>query len=424
MKKTTALPYLVVSLVAGLGGGAVFLSAGQALAEEHNVAVLGIEAGDGVPEAVATAVTDALRQRMSLTPGYRLVQGRDLVEVKLVFSCPDEAPPCMAQAAKSLGASRLLFGSLQKAGGDAFNLTIKFFDSQKEVVESWTSDQFDRSQASAASLRGPAQKWIATLTGQSLPGTLRIQGNVLGAQVSLDNVGMGVIGPTGLGISGVAAGKHEIVVEKPGYLPAKKTITLGSGESRDVTFEMVPESRPGAVEGAATTAAEAGPVTTIEPLPYPETPSSSSDRRIGTKVAAWLTLAGGLAGIVVGVRYSLLINKANNNLDKYRRFDCVPQNIDLGYGCDNRNVPAKEALSPEEWQWMQDTKDSAQRYESYQWIGYGVGGALLATSAVLFYRGYVSSSSSTSVADARGTSLQLAPLIAPNTVGAAAFTTF
>jgi len=27
---------------------------------------------------------------MSTMPGYRLVQGRDLVEVKLVFSCPDE----------------------------------------------------------------------------------------------------------------------------------------------------------------------------------------------------------------------------------------------------------------------------------------------------------------------------------------------
>jgi hypothetical protein len=240
MEKSSTLTSLVVSLVAGLG---VFSLAGQARAAETNIAVLGIEASEGVPEAVATAATDALRQRMSLTPGYRLVQGRDLVEVKLVFSCPDEAPPCMGQASKSLGAARLLFGSVKKAGADAFSLTVKLFDGEKEVVESWTTDQFSRTQASAAGLRGPAQKWIASLTGQSLPGNLHIQGGVVGAQVSLDEVGIGVLSATGLGISNVAPGKHEIVVSKPGFQPVKKTVTLASGDSRDITIEMVPEQR-------------------------------------------------------------------------------------------------------------------------------------------------------------------------------------
>jgi hypothetical protein len=72
---------------------------------------------------------------------------------------------------------------------------------------------------------------------------------------------------------------------------------------------------------------------------------------------------------------------------------------------------------------MKDIKSKADKYQTYQWVGYGVGGALLATSAFFFYRGYVSHSSG-ATADARGSSFQFAPIFAPNVVGAAAFTAF
>jgi hypothetical protein len=406
-----------MSLVAGLGAG-VFFSASPARAAETNVAVLGIEASEGVPESVATAATDALRQRMSLTGGYRLVQGRDLVEVKLVFSCPDEAPPCMGQASKSLGAARLIFGSVKKVGADSYSLTVKLFDGEKEVVESWTTDQFTRPQATAAGLRGPAQKWIATLTGQSLPGTLRIQGGVVGAQVSLDDVGIGVMSATGLGISGVAPGKHEISVSKPGYQTVKKTVTIGSGDSRDVTIDMVPEAR--GTTGAEGTALATEPAP--EQAPISQTPSRT-ESRIGTKVAAVVTLVGGLAGIAVGIRYSILISDANKKLDPFRRFDCVPPSKGPPDGCDIHGNVANP-ISDDQYAWMQKTKNSADRYQIYQWVGYGTGAALLATSGFLFYRGFVSSSSSSSVADARDSAFHLTPMISPTAMGAAAVTTF
>jgi hypothetical protein len=415
MQKHSTLTSLVVSLVAGLGAG-LFFSAGQARAAETNVAVLGIEAGEGVPESVATAVTDALRQRMSLTSGYRLVQGRDLVEVKLVFSCPDEAPPCMGQAAKSLGAARLLFGTVKKAGAEAYSVTLKLFDGDKEVVESWTSDQFARNHGTSAALRTPAQKWIATLTGQSLPGSLHIQGGVVGAQVSLDEVGIGVISATGLGISGVAAGKHEIVVSKPGYQTVRKTITLASGDNRDLTVEMVAEPRAGVAEGAAATEPAA-----TEQAPASEPTASSSDNRLGTKIAAVSTLVGGLVGIGIGIRYSILVNDANNKLDPYRRFDCVP--VSKGPQCDIHNEVAPD-ISPELRAWMDKTKNSADKYQIYQWVGYGVGGALVITSGYLFYKAFVADSTPFSTSDARGSSLHLAPMISPNGMGAAAFATF
>ena len=54
-------------------------------------------------------------QATSQAPVPASAKARDLVEVKLVFSCPDEAPSCMAQAGKSLGASKLIFGSVKKS---------------------------------------------------------------------------------------------------------------------------------------------------------------------------------------------------------------------------------------------------------------------------------------------------------------------
>ncbi len=245
MNNLIARTFSLVSLVAGMGAVATcFLSSGQVFADDSStVAVLGLEASEGVPDSVATGVTDALRQRVSMLSGYRLVQGRDLVEVKLVFSCPDEAPACMGQAAKSLGAARLIFGTLKSAGSDSYSIALKLLDADKEVVESWTADQLGRAQSSGSALHAPVQKWIAALTGQSLPGALHLRGGVVGASVTVDGVAAGVIGAGGLTIANVAAAKHEITVSKPGYSPVKKSVTLSSGETREVAIEMPPAKR-------------------------------------------------------------------------------------------------------------------------------------------------------------------------------------
>ena len=77
------------------------------------MAVLGLESID-VPEPLAQQLTDALRQRAAATAGVRLVQGKDLIEIKMVFGCDGELPACMAQAGKALGADKLLYGTVKK----------------------------------------------------------------------------------------------------------------------------------------------------------------------------------------------------------------------------------------------------------------------------------------------------------------------
>ena len=422
MKNPCARAFFPLSRIASVGAAAAFFfSSGQVLAGDNaTVSVLGIEASDGVPDSVAVGVTDALRQRMSTMSGYRLVQGRDLVEVKLVFSCSDEAPACMGQAAKSLGASLLLFGSVKKAGADAYSVTLKLFDADKEVVQSWTTDQFSRAQATGPALLGPVQKWIATLTGQSLPGTLHLQGGVVGAAVAVDGISAGVMGAGGLTIASVAAGQHEIAVTKAGYLPVNKTVTLSSGDTREVAIAMTAEASAETPAAEAPAAESAATVTTETTETVTTTSGRSGGGWTGAKVSAWVALAGGLVGIVVGGVYSYYVSDANSKLDPYRRSLC---NISATGYCDKSGKPADPITDPTLKAWMLHTKDLGDKYATDQWYGYGVGAALLATSAVLFYVGYWSDSSG-ATADARSSSVHFAPLFSRDGMGAMAFTTF
>ena len=424
MKNLCARTFSLVSLVAGVGAVATcFFSSGQVFADgSTTVAVLGLEASEGVPDSVAAGVTDALRQRMSMLPGYRLVQGRDLVEVKLVFSCPDEAPACMGQAAKSLGAARLIFGTLKSAGADSYSIALKLFDADKDVVESWTTDQLARTQSSGPALYAPVQKWTAALTGQSMPGALHLQGGVVGASVTVDGVAAGVMGAGGLTIANVAAAKHEIAVSKPGYSPVKKSVTLSSGETREAAIELL-AAAPGETPSAETPAVgpvAAGPAEPSEAAREDLT-SSGSGGRVGLKVAALVALPLGLAAIGVGIYYSYQVSHANSLLDPVRRFPCPGQGSTTG-GCYQNGQPAPP-LDAKTIKWRDDTKALAEKYQKYQWYWYVPGTALVAASVTFFYLGFLSHPSG-ATADARGSSFQIAPVFSPNSVGAMASATF
>src|SRR6266436_2086154 len=107
---------------------------------------LGLEALEGAPDNVASEITDALRERVASSHGYQLVQGKDLVEVKLVFSCPDEGAACMAQAAKSMGATKLIYGNVKRTGAD-YQVTLKMLDVNRVAVEAWAAEAVPRRKA-------------------------------------------------------------------------------------------------------------------------------------------------------------------------------------------------------------------------------------------------------------------------------------
>ncbi len=379
---------LVLTVTVVWGGG------GLAWADDVNLAVLGVEASEGAPNEVAAALTDALRQKVTSTKGWKLIPGRDLVDIKLVFSCPDEAPSCMAQAAKSLGASKLIFGNVKKANGDNFVVTLKLLNADKGVVDAWVAEQITRAQANSQSIRAPVQKWFGTLTGQGAAGIIRIKGDVPGAGVALDGVPSGVLGTDEMVIPGVTAGQHDILVSKSGYNQVKKTLTLAAGETATVAITMGPPpaarasaapvppagSSPGA-PAAENSGAATAPLSTAA-----EIDDQTQGSKAALRAATWGVLGAGLVGVVLGIKFALDVKATNDHLDDYRRYVCP-----TGKGiCDSKGMP-KSALTPSQQTYVKAEKAQGEKFQTLQWVSLGAGGVLIVTGGVLFYMGYVAS---------------------------------
>lgn len=370
---------------------ALFLATGEvAHAADNSIAVLGIEATDGAPESVAALVTDALRQRATSERGMRLVPGRDLVDIKLIFSCPDEAPTCMADAARNLGAGRMIFGSVKRAPGDSYVMTLKMLDVARRQVVAWVAEPLSKQQASPGAVRGPVEKWFATLTGQSATGTVRVRGDVPGTAVALDGAPVGVLGNKELVLSNVPAGRREILASKAGYAPVRKEFTVQAGSSVDVNLELAAgassdlpggpsfigsSARPGDLGGSPGGAM--GQLSAEAPRP--------EGNRDGLKWGSWATAAASLASFGLAIKFGLDVVYYNKEIDPLRRFPCNKD--DKQYACDKDGVMAKP-LRPEQIEYRTNLSEEGKQFQTYEFIALGVGGAFAIASGVLFYFGY------------------------------------
>ncbi|MBI5480906.1 MAG: PEGA domain-containing protein, partial [Deltaproteobacteria bacterium] len=204
-----------------------------------SIAVLGFESIE-VPEDVANQVTLALRVRATHAK-LRVVPGKPLVEMKLVFGCLDEAPACMSQIGSSLGAEKLLYGAVRKSR-TGYSVTLKFLDVGKARLENEQTFQLVKGDAREAPLRGHAEKWFVAVTGLKATGTLRITPSVAGAKVSVDDV---VIG-TSTGLEPVVAGdlrpgKHEVVVVAKKHKRFTASVRVAPGETLEVNAQLEKE---------------------------------------------------------------------------------------------------------------------------------------------------------------------------------------
>jgi hypothetical protein len=366
---------------------AVLPAARAVAAEAIPTAVLGFEPLEGVPETLAADVTDALRQRVAATKEYQLLQGKDLVEVKLVFACPDEAPACLSQAGKSLGASKLIFGNVKKAGGD-YQVTVKLLDVNRAVVESFTTDTVSGGRANATALRQLAPIWLGKLSGKG-SGTISVRANFAGAAVSLDGTKVGVTGTAPVVISDVSPGKHEVAVEKSGYTTTKQEFTLAAGQSLPLTLDLspvsveVPKPEPG---GAAAHPPPGGSET--------ESPGEGGSRA-GARVGFWVAVAGTIASGALALKFGLDVKDINQQLDQYRRFSCSSSPTGL---CDNKGEPAAP-LTADQKSTVATKTDTGNRDQTLQWVFVGVGGAFAVAGGYLLYKGYLASEGSQSASN-------------------------
>jgi PEGA domain len=399
---------------------------GRARAADSTMAILGIEAAEGAPESVAVALTDALRQRASAERGTRLVAGRELLAIKIMFSCPDEAPSCMADAAKGLGASKLIFGSVKGSAGAGYVVTLKLLDAARRQIDNYVAEPISPALVTPGTIKTPVQKWFATLMGQSALGTIRVRGDVPGTAIALDGQPIGVIGSEDLIHSNVPAGRRELVASKPGYAPVRKEVAVSAGNTTDVGIQMASSSGSPFPSGSSPLGGLGDPSLggTAGPGDDPTRLSSSlrDTGRSGLKLASWSTLVTSLTGFGLALKFALDINSINADLDPYRRYPC---NGSTEVICAADRVTRKPPIQPDEGRYVTQLQDEGKRFEGYQYIALGAGSILAVASGVLFYFGYLAEDTSGLAFGGRGSlRLSLSPVVGPGSNGMAARLTF
>jgi hypothetical protein len=368
--------------------------AGEASDSTSTIAVLGLEALDGAPDGIASDITDALRQRVASTKGQQLVQGKDLVEVKLVFSCPDEAPPCMAQAGKSMGASKLIFGNVKRAGAD-YQVTLKLLDVGHATVESWATETIARKKAEAQAFRSLAPAWLSKLTGKGAGGTLQIRASVMGASVSLDGTRVGVTGSGPVVVPDVAPGRHEVAVEKNGYTTTKQEFTLATGQSLPLSLSLSALS----ADVGGTPPDETTPVLVRRPDAGGETSSESGGSRTISRAAFWVAVVGTLTTAGLGLKFAKDVQQLNADLNPYRRLNPgqSPCPATSPSPCTLKGDPGPTLTEPD-FKRQKSILDQGHTAQTREIIFLSFAGAFAIAGGYFLYRGYLDSDGETNTA--------------------------
>lgn len=218
---------------------------GQASAGKPQIAVLGLEVVDpnGNPAAadaqMAKDLTEGLRARAKLGNGsfqYAPNSEKELTDVKLLNSCDDEKPACMAAIGNQLGADELIYGKVEKQGG-AYLVTLKLLDVRRKAPDKATTKQIPISDASGAKLQGSAKALYSALTGGA-PGTIVLKVNVDHGTVFVDDQPKGSVNNGVAKIEVEKEGSHKVRIETDGYHRWDKDITVTAGESTTTTVEL------------------------------------------------------------------------------------------------------------------------------------------------------------------------------------------
>jgi hypothetical protein len=281
--------YLRVTLVMSAIWAALL---GVARADTNSVAVLGVEPID-VPEALAQQLTDALRQRAAGTPGIRAVQGKDLIEIKMVFGCDQEQPVCMAQAGRTLGADKLLYGTLRKAGrgGAQVAVSLKLLDVKAGTVEHSVAETVGKKELAAGNVMGTAAKWFAELVPAEAKPILTVTSEPSGATVTVDDK---QAGRTPITLRDLSPGAHTVSVSAAGRVTQTRTVELRNGATTDLSISLEAERvTPPVAQKPTPEPTPAHIPTPVQPQPQPAPTASHPGR------AAKFVALGALVGAVV-----------------------------------------------------------------------------------------------------------------------------
>lgn len=235
--KTVPLAFLVAAVIAGSTVSA------QA---KPTVAVLGLEViddGGGIDAKItkfATDLTEALRKRAKLGAGpYTLApnSNKDLLEMKLLSGCANEARNCMADIGKEIGSNHLIYGKVERRK-QGYQVTLKLLDVESKQMERSTTELIAMDDTDAPAINKWSQRLYNRLTGQPDEGALVVKANVDTGTVFVDGESKGQLSGGTAQIGSLSEGKHEIRVESEGHSPFSREVAIQGGQTEEIKAEL------------------------------------------------------------------------------------------------------------------------------------------------------------------------------------------
>jgi hypothetical protein len=316
----------------------------------------------------------------------------------------------MSQAGKSMGATKVIFGNVKRAGTD-YQVTLKLLDVSKAAVETWATEAVPRKRAEPAAFRSLAPVWLAKLSGRNAGGSLQIRANIQGAAVSLDGTRVGVTTDKPVVISDVAPGRHEVAVEKEGYTTTKQEFSLAAGQSLPLRLALSPLS---ADVGNAPAPEETPPVLVRKPREAPPE-GGGQESHTGARAAFWVAVVMTVASVGVGLKYMRDVEQTNSDLDKYRRIDAGKPGCSIPTGQCYPNgdpAPARTATEIAQINALTASGRSDQRWE---FGAFAVGAGFAIAGGYFLYKGYLAGSGEENSTASRG--LRIFPTATASTGG-------
>lgn len=211
-----------------------------------SIAILGLEvkeSGGNIEEkttTVASELTDALRARAGIaTSPFALApdSNKELLELKLLSTCGDETPRCMAEIGGELSADHLLYGRITKRK-DGYQVSLDLLDVKKKAMERSTSELIPFAEADQAGLQKWGRSLYNRLTGVADEGTLVIRANVDKGTVYVDGKVKTTLQAGSARITGLTAGPHTVGVESGGHETYAGEVDIKPGDDTNLDVAM------------------------------------------------------------------------------------------------------------------------------------------------------------------------------------------
>ena len=348
-------------------------------AAQYSMAVLGVDTGSG-PANRAECLSNGLKRQVKRAPGFDLVPGKNLDEIKMVFGCFNEAAECMAKAGQSLQVEKLLWGRLEKVAG-GYNLSVRLLDVTGAKIEKSVVEKISK-----ADLKGSCAAEVISRLAMSILSTRRasltIRVNVDGARITVGPRFIGLSeGPRALQ-SDLLPGTHNVQITAKDYQKWSQVVDIKAGEKKELNVMLQPLMRP--VENPGTT---------------PPGPAPAVERRsnLGWKIAFW-TSAAATVGMAVGLGISgsqvLSLEQDKKDLVmKYRQRIGQREALPPSHGdvcSEPRKAPGGDQLTNSEVSALTDICDDGKGKALITNVLVGTTVAAAALAGFMYYKAYVS----------------------------------